>query len=70
MEERDVIDLLKADREPLSHEELIQLDTETTLDEKPVPAACPKLKLQNLSNALPYIERGINLFIIIYFIIT
>jgi len=63
LEERDVIDLLDADREPLSYEELIQLDTDVTLDEEPVPPACPKLRLQKLSNALSHIEQAINLFL-------
>jgi hypothetical protein len=46
-----VFDLLKADREPLSYEELIQLQAEPAFDEETEPVVSKQLTSKNLSKA-------------------
>lgn len=48
---------------PVSKDELIQLDTELTLDEEQFPDPCPNLTLYNLSSAPSHFEQGINLIL-------
>ena len=61
LEEVDVLDLLNADIESLSHEELVQFEEERTLGEETEPAVCKQLTLKNLPNALSHFEQGINI---------
>ncbi|XP_067143383.1 tigger transposable element-derived protein 1-like [Centruroides vittatus] len=53
LNERDVLDLLEADREPLSYEELIQLQAEPAFDEETEPVVSKQLTSKNLSKAFP-----------------
>ncbi|XP_067122117.1 tigger transposable element-derived protein 1-like [Centruroides vittatus] len=63
LNERDVVDLLEADREPLSHEELIQLQAEPAFDEETEPVVSKQLTSKNLSKAFSYFEQGINILL-------
>ena len=60
---RDVLDLLEADREPLSHEELIQLQAEPAFDEETEPVVSKHLTSKNLSSAFSYFEQGIDILL-------
>nr|XP_046908652.1 putative CENPB DNA-binding domain-containing protein 1 [Dermatophagoides farinae]XP_046908653.1 putative CENPB DNA-binding domain-containing protein 1 [Dermatophagoides farinae] len=61
----DVTDLLEADRESLSYEELIQLQTEPQFSDETEsePVVSKKLTSKNLSNAFSHIEQAINIII-------
>lgn len=61
--ECDVLDLLEADNEPVSYEELILLQTEPALDEEGEPVVSKQLTSKNLSKAFSYFEQGINILL-------
>ncbi|CAG9840851.1 unnamed protein product [Diabrotica balteata] len=59
----DVLDILEADREPLSYDELIQLKAEPAVDEETEPVVSKQLTSNNLSKAFSYFEQGINILL-------
>ena len=59
LNESDVLDLLAADREPLSYEELIQLQA----DEDTEPVVSQQLTSKIMSSAFSYFEQGINILL-------
>ncbi|CAG9826169.1 unnamed protein product [Diabrotica balteata] len=61
--EGDELDILEANREPLSYDELIQLQAEPAVDEETEPVVSKQLTLNNLSKAFSYIEQGINILL-------
>ena len=62
MEESDLIDLLDADREHLSNEELIQLEpAQANTIEESKPIKSKQLTSNDLSRALSHFEQGINI---------
>lgn len=63
LNERDVLDLLEADRESLSYEELIQLQAEPAFDEETEPVVFKQLTSKNLSKSFSYFEQGINILL-------
>ncbi|KAK9501289.1 hypothetical protein O3M35_012030 [Rhynocoris fuscipes] len=68
LNESDVLDLLAADREPLSYEELIQLQAEPAIDEDTEPVVSKQLTSKQLtskimSSAFSYFEQGINILV-------
>ncbi|KAK9498838.1 hypothetical protein O3M35_003394 [Rhynocoris fuscipes] len=52
LNESDVLDLLAADREPLSYEELIQLQAEPAIDEDTEPVVSKQLTSKIMSSAI------------------
>ncbi|KAK9505082.1 hypothetical protein O3M35_009224 [Rhynocoris fuscipes] len=63
LNESDVLDLLAADREPLSYEELIQLQAEPAIDEDTEPVVSKQLTSKIMSSAFSYFEQGINILL-------
>ncbi|KAK9507140.1 hypothetical protein O3M35_007056 [Rhynocoris fuscipes] len=63
LNESDELDLLAADREPLSYEELIQLQAESTIDEDTEPVVSKQLTSKIMSSAFSYFEQGINILV-------
>lgn len=63
LNERDVLDLLEADREPISYVETKQLKAELRSDEEAEPVVFKQLTSENLSNAFSYFEQGINILL-------
>ncbi|XP_055374920.1 tigger transposable element-derived protein 1-like [Condylostylus longicornis] len=63
LNESDVLDLLAADREPLSYEELIQLQAKPAIDEDTEPVVSKQLTPKIMSSAFSYFEQGINILL-------
>lgn len=55
-----MLDLVEAEREPLSYGELIQMDVEPAFDEEMEPAISKQLTLKNVSTVFSYFEQGKN----------
>ncbi|KAL3275252.1 hypothetical protein HHI36_020021 [Cryptolaemus montrouzieri] len=60
---RNVLDLLEADKEPLSYEELFQLQAEAAFDEETELVVSKQLTSKSLSKSSSYFEQGINIFL-------
>lgn len=63
VKERDVINLLDVENEPLSNEELLQLETNISIDEEQEPLVCRELTPKNISDALSHFRKGINILL-------
>lgn len=57
LNESDVLDLLAADKEPLSYEELIQLQAEPAIYEEREPVVSKRLISKIMSSAFSYFEK-------------